>query len=72
MKIGKGANMKTYRNSICPKCNEECKVVPRSSSFDYIGTHCTHGLPGTHYPNDHGAPESDCCGEIVEDAEVDE
>ena len=45
----------------CPECGELCQIVPLLNEFDYVGTHCTHGLPGIHYPDNWGNPVSDCC-----------
>ncbi len=45
----------------CPDCGEPCRVVPLRNEFDYAGTHCTYGRPGTHYPAGWGSPVSDCC-----------
>lgn len=47
--------------AICRECGEECTV--HEVTFDYAGSHCTHGRPGTHHT---GIWESDCC-----DAEFD-
>ena len=41
---------------VCSDCGEECKLV--EESFDYGGTHCNHGIGGTHYT---GHYVSDCC-----------
>jgi len=48
-------------DTICPECQEPCKVIPLDNSFDYSGTHCTGGKSGTHYPSGYGDPVSDCC-----------
>jgi predicted nucleic acid-binding Zn ribbon protein len=40
----------------CTECGEECKVV--EETFDYAGTHCTHGQAGTHHT---GIFVSECC-----------
>lgn len=54
----------------CPECGELCQIVPLRNEFSYSGTHCTHGLDGTHYPDSWGDPVSNCCGVfIVEDFE---
>ena len=53
----------------CPDCGEECNVIPLDNSFDYAGTHCTGGLPGTHKPDGFGSPVSDCCEAYLEDCE---
>ena len=47
----------------CSDCGSPCKAV--KESFDYSGTHCTHGRSGTHYT---GRLISDCCGADVEEA----
>ena len=54
----------------CPACGELCKIVPLLNEFDYAGTHCTHGLPGTYYPYSWGDPVSDCCEAFIEDFEA--
>ena len=40
----------------CDECGEECAIV--EETFDYAGTHCTHGLAGTHHT---GQYASKCC-----------
>jgi len=40
----------------CLDCGDECKIV--EETFDYAGTHCTHGKSGTHHT---GHYVSDCC-----------
>ena len=55
-----------YRQGTCPECGEICNVVPLLNEFDFAGTHCTHGLPGTHYPDDWGSPVSDCCEAYID------
>ena len=45
----------------CPKCGEWTVVVPLMNEFDYTGTHCNGGRPGTHYPTNWGEPVSRCC-----------
>jgi len=50
----------------CPECGELCKIIPLRSEYDYAGTHCTYGLPGTHYPDDWGDPVCDQCGALIE------
>ena len=45
----------------CPKCGEWAIVVPLMNEFDFGGTHCTGGLPGTHYPSGWGEPVTACC-----------
>ena len=54
---------------ICPDCGEKCNVIALDNSFDYAGTHCTHGRSGTHYPDGYGDPVSDCCEAYIEDME---
>ena len=44
------------QQTFCYECGEPCGVV--AESFDYAGTHCTHGIIGTHYT---GYYVSDCC-----------
>lgn len=51
----------------CPECGDECEIIPLKNDFDYAGTHCTHGLSGTHYPNNWGMPVSSCCCVPMED-----
>ena len=40
----------------CTECGEECALV--EETFDYSGTHCTHGRSGTHHT---GVWVSECC-----------
>jgi len=47
----------------CSECHEPCKAV--EETFDYAGTHCTHGNTGTHHT---GHYVSDCCFADLEDA----
>jgi len=42
---------------VCKECGEKCRAV--EVTFDYAGTHCTHGQRGTHHT---GTYVSDCCG----------
>jgi len=51
-------------NIECTECGEKCESV--EETFDYSGTHCTHGKPGTHHT---GIYVSDCC--LAEFVEVD-
>ena len=51
---------------ICSECGLPCEVIPLDNSFDYSGTHCTHGNGGTHYPPDYGTPVSDCCEQLID------
>lgn len=48
----------------CSECHEECKAV--EETFDYAGTHCTHGIAGTHRT---GHYVSDCCCAELEERE---
>jgi len=41
---------------ICTECGEPCELV--EETFDYAGTHCTFGKPGTHHT---GVWVSECC-----------
>lgn len=41
----------------CGDCNGQCEAV--EETFDYGGTHCTHGKGGTHHTGNY---VSDCCG----------
>lgn len=47
---------------ICTDCQQPCTT--HEDTFDYAGTHCTHGKAGIHHT---GNWYSDCC-----DAEVGE
>ena len=40
----------------CVECGEPCGTI--EETFDYSGTHCTHGISGTHRT---GIYVSDCC-----------
>lgn len=40
----------------CTECGEPCTIS--EETFDYAGTHCTHGRSGTHHT---GHYLSDCC-----------
>ena len=42
----------------CSCCGEKCELISIDESFDYAGTHCTHGQSGTHVQWSEG---SDCC-----------
>lgn len=53
-------------DNICPECGKPCKVIPLKNDFNYAGTHCTHGIAGTHYPDSYGDPVSDCCESFIE------
>lgn len=57
----------TPENFKCPKCGELCKIIPLRNEFDYAGSHATHGLSGTHYPDSWGSPSCDCCSAIIEE-----
>jgi hypothetical protein len=50
-----------FPDPVCSDCGEPCKVIGLDNSFDYAGTHCTHGKGGTHRPEGYGSPVSDCC-----------
>ena len=54
--------------TFCACCKEECKPTKLDNSFDYAGTHCTGGRPGTHYPPGYGDLVSDCCEDDVIDS----
>lgn len=56
----------TPDGTTCPECGEECEIIPLENSFDYAGTHCTHGVGGVHYPSDYGAPVSSCCEAYID------
>jgi len=48
----------------CPACGKESQTRIQDDSFDYAGTHCTGGLPGTHhYPLYY---VTECCDEPLE------
>ena len=40
----------------CVECGHRCALV--EETFDYAGTHCTHGKSGTHHT---GVYVSSCC-----------
>ena len=48
----------------CSDCGDPCEAA--EETFDYTGTHCTNGLPGTHYT---GVYVSDCCGAELKHSE---
>ena len=52
----------------CPVCEKICKIVALQNEFDFAGTHCTHGMWGTHFPDSWGSPVSDCCEAAFEEA----
>ena len=53
--------------NICAECGEECNTV--EETFDYAGTHCTHGRGGTHHT---GFYVSECClADFVDESELD-
>ena len=55
----------------CPECKDRsAKIIPDLNDFDYSGTHCSHGLSGTHFPAGWGAPICSACGCDIEDAEL--
>ena len=45
--------------TICPECKQECTIIEINDSFNYSGTHCTHGKAGTHQMPSYYV--SDCC-----------
>ena len=47
----------------CMMCGELCEVV--EEEFDYSGTHCTYGQPGTHKTGEY---VSRCCASDYEEA----
>ena len=53
-----------YPFTECPECGQECKIIEQNDSFDYSGTHCTHGQAGTHRLPSYYI--SDCCEAEVE------
>ncbi len=55
-------NGRTLDEYVCASCSEPCSIV--EETFDYSGTHCTHGQSGTHHT---GVYKSDCC---LDDYEV--
>ena len=57
---------------VCQDCGERCEVTFLDESFDYAGTHCTGGKPGTAYGPSHGLLVSVCCEATNEDWELDE
>jgi hypothetical protein len=60
----------TPEGTRCPECKELCKVVPLKNDFNYAGTHCTHSLEGTYYPDSYGDPVSNCCLERMDDETI--
>jgi hypothetical protein len=56
----------TPEGFVCPECGQPCKIIALRNEFDYAGHYVTHGLPGTHYPDNWGDPVTDCCGAPVE------
>jgi hypothetical protein len=51
----------TPEGATCKDCGELCEVVALLNEIDYDGSHCTNGNGGTYYPDNWGAPVSDCC-----------
>ena len=51
----------------CIDCGQECETV--EETFDYAGTHCTNGRPGTHQT---GHYVSACCGAEFSDEPQDD
>ncbi len=49
----------------CPECGEPCRIITIDESFDYAGTHCTHGKAGTHQGRVYRG--SDCCEAEIDD-----
>ena len=49
-----------YNEMICPACGESITPYKEDNSFDYAGTHCTHGQSGTHDPGS-GDPKCPKC-----------
>lgn len=47
---------------VCTDCGDLCGSF--EETFDYPGTHCTHGNPGTHHT---GHYLSDCCHAEIQD-----
>ncbi len=58
-------NYTTPQDFRCPECGELAKIVPLRNEFDYAGTHCTHGFPGTCFPENWGDPVSECCNTFI-------
>ena len=56
--------MKEY---YCSECKDKCGIV--EETFDYGGTHCTHGRSGTHHT---GVWVSECCLADYEEIEIEE
>lgn len=53
---------KTTEEFKCKSCGKPCVLI--KETFDYSGTHCTHGQSGTHTT---GYWISKCCLEDYED-----
>jgi len=49
----------------CKSCGDECCVI--EETFDYAGSHCTHGASGTHRT---GIYVSDCCLSDYDEAQA--
>lgn len=62
----------TEQNFRCPECGELSTIIALDNSTNYAGTHCTHGLSGTHYPANWGKPVCDQCHAFVDDYEYGE
>lgn len=60
--------MITPIDTYCRCCSAPCTPTKLDNSFDYAGTHCTGGRPGTHYPEGYGSLVSDCCEDEVMDS----
>jgi hypothetical protein len=46
----------------CESCMMPCKKITIDESFDFAGTHCTHGKSGIHRQYADG---SDCCHDYI-------
>ena len=57
----------TPADCFCTQCGERCQLIALQNEFDYSGTHCNNGQPGTHYPSDWGIPVSECCEADTDD-----
>lgn len=44
----------------CTNCKEPCEV--HEETWDYPGTHCTHGIAGVHHSGNY---VSDCCDSVA-------
>ena len=57
----------TPADCFCMQCGERCQLIALQNEFDYAGTHCNNGSPGTHFPPDWGIPVSECCEADTDD-----